>query len=260
MVSFLLLIFSLFYACSAQGEISTKYPKIVTSTERSLLDSGDNTFLMKIKNILREMNECHSKNEDLNKDILNIHKELADMKAHIEKNEKLLSGFQSTVSLCQNDVFELQEEVKTVRSFLNDTLSSVNSTLEIQVDNLKSVEEISNLNEEKISLVQSSVTLLSENFSDLQEGVSEVKVDVVHLDEDLESAAESISDVNTTLSEISDKITSVAEDVISLTKSNQKQEILIEDNMERLNNISERKSKSLQIDNTVEIGIGTSFL
>ena len=54
---------------------------------------------MKIQNILREMNESQSKNEDLNKEILNIHKEIADMKAYIERNGKLLSPLKASVKM-----------------------------------------------------------------------------------------------------------------------------------------------------------------
>ena len=127
------------------------------------------------------------------------------MKAYIERNGKLLTQFQSTESVCQNDVFELEEEVKIVNSAMD--ISSVNSALEIQVDNLRSMRENAHLDKGTISQVQSSVTMLSELFSDLQEDVSEVKF---------------VSDVNATFSLISDKITSIIEDMIVLTKSNQK--------------------------------------
>ena len=243
MIGLRLLIFLLFYVCSIQGEISnTEHQQSVAFPERNLLDSGDNIFLMKIQNILKEMNESQSKNEDLNKEILNIYKEIADIKAYIERNGRLLTQFQSTESVCQNDVFELEEEVKIVNSAMDNALSSVNSALEIQVDNLKSMGEIAHLDKETISQVESSVIMLSELFSDLQEDVSEVKF---------------VSDVNATFSLISVKITSIIENMIVLTKSNQKQENLIEENIQRLNNISERKYP--KIDKTGKIFLERRF-
>ena len=56
----------------------------------------------------------------------------------------------------------------------------------------------------------------------------------------VESFAQSVSDVNTTVERNSAQITDVSEDVSSIINSNQKQEILINNNMQRLNNLSKR--------------------
>ena len=108
------------------------------------------------------------------------------------------------------------------------------------VARITSVKEIGDINQEKISQVQASINLLSKDVTNITDKVSRIENEVDNLNDSIESLAQTFSNVKTNVNGNSVNITEVSEDLSSLTISNQMQDIVIMNNMQRLNEISKQ--------------------
>ena len=194
-----------------------------------------------------------------------------DMKEYIQRNDEKLSEIQASVSFCKNGVMNLEDDIQNVNSTVTisgeeienlnkfnlenlDMIAEVQSSVdrlsedlvdtvsndEDRVARITNMEQIVDMNQEKISKVQESVNFLAKGLTDLRGNIVQVKDEVGTLDDIIESYAQSVLEVNTTVERNSAQITDVSEDVSSISSTNQKQDILINNNMQRLNAISKR--------------------
>ena len=198
--------------------------------------------------------------QKVNFTVTNNVEEIVEINDHMGANEAKIAKVQTSVTLLAEELADHMKNVSMAELFnsLTDSISDVNVTAtsnsdqiaslkeysvrndESLVTRITSVKEIGDMNQEKISQVQASVNLLSNDVTNITEDVSRVANEVNNLNDSIESLAQTFLNVKTSIKGNSDNITEVSEDVSSLTISNQMQDIVIANNMQRLNEISKQ--------------------
>ena len=214
------------------------------------------------EHIKRKFSEVQSDMEDdarkVNSTITKNVENIVELGEHLQANEARISEVQTSVTHLAEELTDHRKDVSMSEfvTSLADSISDVNETVasnSYQIASLKedsvrndliarisSVEENVDMNQEKISKAQVSVNLLSKDFTNITDIASRVVNGVVKMDDNVQALGQSFENVKTNVKGNSAKLTDVSEHVSFLTSSNQKQEILIENNMQRLNKISKR--------------------
>ena len=197
--------------------------------------SRNETFDFKtIDDVLEENALCKEENNRLN-DI--ISEDIKQLKDNITFLDNAISDVNDEVTSLSSTVSDVSDAVESNSDEIlhnNERISSVSSTVTL---NTKHIDD----NCESIMSNTDSITNVAASLKDEISNASNV------LSDEISTLTESISDVNSKVEDNSAKITSVSEnvaslteDVASLTSSDEKQEIKIEDNIQRLDTLSTR--------------------
>ena len=190
--------------------------------------------------------------------------DIVELREQMQANVARISEVQTSVTQLAEELTDHRKDVSMAEfvTSIAESISDINVTVasnsdqiaslkeysvrndESLVARITSVKEIGDINQEKISQVQASVNLLSKDVTNITDKVSRVERQVDNLDDGIESLAQTFMNVKANVKGNSANITDLSADVIYLTSSNQKQEILIENNMQRLNDISKQAKRA----------------
>ena len=219
-----LLVSSLFCCLAQEGETTLPQETTTAQAERRLPDLDDSTFVGKIRSFIRELGECQASNKELVEEISNIRENIEKRFTEVQSSVTQLSGeFEDH----KNDVFwtkfvaSLAESISALKvtvAINADQITSVKEYVE-RNDRITSVEDVVNMNQEKISKIEASVNLMVKGLSNLMGDISRVEDKVENLDEKVKSIGQSVLKVNSAVESNSAQISDLSEDVFSLKNS-----------------------------------------
>ena len=215
----------------------------------------------KISEVKRDLEDDVRK---VNSTVTNNVENIVELSEHMKTTEARISEVQTSVTQLAEELTDHRKDVSMAEfvTSIAESISDINVTVasnsdqiaslkeysvrndESLVARITSVKEIGDINQEKISQVQASVNLLSKDVTNITDKVSRIENEVDNLDDGIESLAQTFMNVKANVKGNSANITDLSADVIYLTSSNQKQEILIDNNMQRLNDISKQAKRA----------------